>query len=142
MEEVGIVTHTEGIEAYVSVTRKSACEHCTAGTCDLSGENSSIKAFNEAGAITGQRVRVHMQSLTYVKGSFFFYGLPALSLLLGAVIGRQYISGLLHSTNPEAVSAITAFTCMALSFVIVKLLSSKAEKSVRYQPVIKEILDD
>ena len=142
MEEIGVVTKTEGINAWVTVTRKSACEHCTAGTCDISGETVSLEAINEAGAVVGQRVRVQFKALAYVKGSLLFYGLPALSLIIGAVVGREFLAALFEGANPDAVAAISAFALFALSFLLVRVIVRRAEKSVRYQPVVDKILDD
>ena len=142
MEETGVVSRIEGVNAYVSVVRKGACEHCTAGTCDISGETVSIEAINEAGARVGQKVRVQMKALAYIKGSLLFYGIPAFSLIVGAVLGREVIAVRFPGVDPDGVSAITAFALMALSFVAVKVMTRKAEKSVRYQPVVDEILDD
>jgi len=142
MEETGTVSRIEGVNAYVSVVRTGACEHCTAGTCDISGDTMSIEAINEAGARVGQKVRVRMRALAYVKGSLLFYGIPALSLIIGAVIGREVIAVRFSGADPDGVAAITAFALMALSFVAVKVVTRKAEKSVRYQPVVEEILDN
>jgi sigma-E factor negative regulatory protein RseC len=142
MEEIGVVSRIEGMNAYVSVVRKSACEHCTAGTCDLSGDSVTIEAINEAGARVGQKVMVSMRALAYVKGSMLFYGIPALALILGAVMGREFLAPGFEGMNPDAVAAISAFLLMALSFVAVKIATMKVAKSVRYQPVIDKILDD
>lgn len=142
MEETGIVSRTDGVYAIVSVKRKSSCEHCTAGTCNVSGETVTIEAINEANAIVGQRVRVEMRALAYVKGSMLFWGIPALALIAGAVIGGEFLSGRFPGADPEGVAAITAFSMFALSFLAVKLATRKAAKSVRYQPIVKEILGD
>jgi len=142
VEEIGIVSSIDGVNAYVSVVRKSACEHCTAGTCDMSGDSVTIEAVNEAGAKVGQKVRVRMKALAYVKGSMLFYGIPALALILGAIVGRDVLSPRYPEIDPDAVAAISAFFLMALSFVATKLATMKMVKSVRYQPVIETILDD
>lgn len=142
MEEIGVVSRIEGVNAYISVVRKGACEHCTAGTCDISGETVSLEAINEAGARVGQKVRVQMKALAYVKGSLLFYGVPAIALILGAVLGRELLAVRFPWADPEGVAAISAFALMALSFLAVKVVTRKAEKSVRYQPVVEEILDD
>ena len=55
MQEIGVVSSIEGINAIVSVERKGACEHCTAGTCNTSGEKVSLEAINEAGAVVGHK---------------------------------------------------------------------------------------
>ena len=142
MEEIGIVTGVDGVHAIVTVEKKSACDHCTAGTCKVSGEKATIEAINEAQAKVGQRVRVRLRALAYFKGSLLFYGLPTVSLIAGAVIGREYFAGWFEGMDPEGVSALSAFIFLGLSLVAVRLIGSKAEKSVKYQPIVEEILDD
>ena len=91
MDEVGVVTKVEGVKAHVLVARKSACEHCTAGACRLSDDGAVIEALNEAGAAVGQRVRVNKREYTYVSASLFYYGVPAMALLAGAIAGLNVL---------------------------------------------------
>ncbi len=143
MDEVGVVTSIDGVHAIVTVIKKTACDHCTAGTCKVSGEEATIEAINEAHAKVGQRVRVSLKALTYFKGSLLFYGLPTVSLIAGAIIGREYFAEwFFKGMDPEGVSALSAFIFLGLSLVAVRLIGSKAEKSVKYQPILEEILDD
>ena len=141
MEEVGVVTKVDGITAHVSVERKSACEHCTAGTCSLTADGARIEALNEAGAKVGQRVRVSIRGDVYVSGAAFFYGVPALALIVGALLGMEFFSGMFPGLDPEAVTAVSAFVFLGLSFVIVKLWSLRAERKSAYQPIVVEVLD-
>lgn len=140
MEETGVVKSIDGPRAVVSVVRKSSCEHCTAGTCHLSAEGAEIEAINQVAAQVGQRVRVELQSYSYVKGSIAFYGVPTVALIAGAVLGREFLSPLIPGIDPEGASAISAFVMFALSFFAVKLWGRRAGKSTGYQPVITEIL--
>ncbi len=142
MEEVGVVIKVDGITAHVSVERKTACEHCTAGTCSLTAGDARLEAINEAGAVAGQRVRVSLRDYTYVSGSLFFYGVPALALIAGALLGLGVFSEWFPGKDPEAVAAVSAFVCLALSLGVVKLWSRKAERKSAYQPVVVEILDN
>jgi sigma-E factor negative regulatory protein RseC len=141
MEEVGIVTKIEGITAYITVERKSACEHCTAGTCKMSTNGANLEAINEAGAVVGQTVRVAIKDFTYMSGSLFFYGVPAMALMAGAILGLYVFSGMIPKADPEAVAAITSFVCLGLSLIIVKLWSRSAERKSVYQPVVVEVLE-
>lgn len=143
MEEIGVVTSVDGVHAIVTVVKKSACDHCTAGTCKVKGEEATIEAINEARAKVGQRVKVRLRALAYFKGSLLFYGLPTVSLIAGAVIGREFFAEwFLKGMDPEGASALSAFIFLGLSLVAVRLIGSKAEKSVKYQPIVEEILDD
>ncbi|MEJ2190797.1 MAG: SoxR reducing system RseC family protein [Nitrospirota bacterium] len=141
-QEVGLVTGIEGVHALVTVEKKSVCEHCTAGTCILTDDGAVIEAFNKAQAKVGQRVRVALTPYTYVKGSIMVYGLPALALIIGAVLGKEVLSPYFSSMDSDGVSAIFGFLFFALSFVLVKLWSMRAQKSVQYKPVVEEILEN
>ena len=142
MEEIGVVISVEGPMAKVLVERKSACDKCAAGTCTLTGGGAELEALNDARAEVGHKVKVALKPYTYLKGSMMLYGLPALSLIVGAVLGKEYFSRWFEGTDPDAVSAIAAFGLFALSFIIVKLWSGRAEKKVKYTPVIEEILKE
>ena len=141
MEEIGIVKSIEGPLSTVVVEKKSMCEHCTAGTCHITEGGAELEALNEAGAMVGQKVRVELRSSSYLKGSMMVYGLPALALVAGAIVGKEMVGSRLWGLDPDLVSAIFAFGAFALSFVLVKLWSMGAEKKTVYRPVIKEILD-
>jgi sigma-E factor negative regulatory protein RseC len=82
-----------------------------------------------------------MKPYTYLKGSLLVYGLPALSLILGAVFGKEYMSSFLKNTDPDILSAIFGFGAFILSFVFVKLWSRRIEKKTEYKPVVEEILE-
>lgn len=142
MEEKGVVESIDGMTARVVVTRKSACEHCTAGTCHLSGEGAIIEAINAVHAEVGQRVRVVMKPVAYLSGAVMIWGVPALALVIGAVAGMNLTQAYIHGIAPETGAAIGAFGLMALSFIIVKIWSKGAEKKAEYKPVIEDILVD
>jgi sigma-E factor negative regulatory protein RseC len=141
MEEEGIVIGVEGVTAVVRVVRKGACEHCTAGTCDMTEQGAEITALNPVGARVGQRVRVVMHSTQYLKGSMIVYGLPVLALMVGAVVGKIYGPRLFPGLEPDLAAAIAGFGLMALSLLGVKVWSTGAEKKTEYQPVIEQVLD-
>lgn len=140
MEEIGSVKSIQGALATVVVKKKSACEHCTAGTCQIKEGGAELEAFNEAGAKVGQTVRVELRSYSYVKGSMMIYGLPALALIAGAIVGKEFV-GSRWGLDSDLMSTLFAFGAFALSFVIVKLWSMGAEKKTGYRPVVKEILN-
>jgi sigma-E factor negative regulatory protein RseC len=140
MEEIGSVKSIQGPMATVTVTKKSACEHCTAGTCHLADEGAELEALNEAQAAVGQKVRVELQAYSYLKGSMMVYGLPALALVVGAVLGKELMPRYM-SLDSDLLSAIFGFGAFGLSLVLVKIWSSRAEKETKYRPVIKEIIE-
>ena len=140
MDEIGVVKDTHGIFATVVVARKSACSDCKAG-CHVTEAGAEIEAVNAARASAGQRVRVAMKPYTYLKGSLLVYGVPALALIIGAVAGKEVMSSFFPGADPDILSAICGFGAFLLSFVGVKLWSSRLEKKVDFKPVVEEILE-
>jgi sigma-E factor negative regulatory protein RseC len=140
MDEIGVVKDTHGIFATVSVARKSACNDCRAG-CHLTESGAEIEAVNAAKASAGQKVRVAMKPYTYLRGSLLVYGVPALSLIVGAVAGKELASSFFPGADPDILSAICGFGAFLLSFVAVKFWSGRLEKKIDYKPVVEEILE-
>lgn len=141
MNEIGIVKRIDGITAIVSVERKSACEQCAAG-CKLIDSEADIEAINRAKAKIGQKVRVEIKPYSYLKGSVIVYGLPALALIIGAVVGKEFFSGFFRTLDPDIVSALFGFGAFTVSFVVVKLWSMRLEKRTEYKPTIEEIIEE
>lgn len=141
MDEIGIVKSTAGAFAKVSVPKKSGCEGCTAGTCKPDEQSMEIDALNKAGAKAGQKVRVVIKSYTYLKGSMLVYGIPAIALITGAVLGKEIFSSQFKDTNPDILSAIFGFGLFAAAFLGIKLWSLTADKKTETKPVIEEILE-
>jgi sigma-E factor negative regulatory protein RseC len=141
VEEVGVIKGIEGIMAVVSIPRKSACEGCSLGICKPDEQYMEIKALNPVHANIGQKVKIVMKSHTYLKGSLIVYGIPALALITGAVIGKEVISPYSVRLDPDIVSAVTGFIAFAVSFIAVKLWSSRAGENIEARPVIEEIIE-
>ena len=140
IEEIGTVRSINGIMALVDVPRKSACEGCTAGTCNPEEKSMQIEAVNKAGALAGQRVRVAIQPYTYMKGTMLVYGVPSVALILGAVFGKEVMGRLFSDMDPDILSAIFGFGALIVSFVGVKIFANVAGKKLDSKPVIEEIL--
>ncbi len=140
MDEIGIVKAVNGIIAVVSVQRKSACDQCRAG-CKLTESGVEIEAVNTVRAVIGQKVKVVMKPYSYLKGTLLVYGVPTLALIIGAVIGKEFLSGFFREADPDILSAISGFGAFLLSFLLIKIWSGKAEKKMEYKPVIEEILE-
>ncbi|MEW6108959.1 MAG: SoxR reducing system RseC family protein [Nitrospirota bacterium] len=140
VEETGVVKSIAGMTAIVSVPKKSACEGCTAGICKPDEQSMEIEALNRAGAKVGQKVRVAVKSYAYTKGSMLVYGLPAVSLIIGAVLGKEVFSRFFEGMDPDILSAIFGFGAFMVSFVIIKIWTVTAGKRADSRPVIEEIL--
>lgn len=143
MEERGLVKELRGSYALVKVIRQgSGCEGCPGGAlCKSTGDDEAvIEALNEAGAREGDTVKIVFRSLSYLKGIMLVYGLPAIMLVVGAVLGKELLSPLLPEKDPDALSALLGFVLFILSFILVKVISARIQKGQRYMPVIIEII--
>ncbi|MBF0345745.1 MAG: SoxR reducing system RseC family protein [Nitrospirae bacterium] len=144
MEETAIVKDVSGITATVAVEKTTACAHCQSSkVCDSTPESSLIEAINTVNARIGQKVIIEMKTYTYLKGALVVYAIPAIALLLGAILGKHVLSAMdmFGSMKVDAVSAISGFTAFVVSLVVVKLISSNLEKKTEYKAVIKRVLD-
>ncbi|NOX20395.1 MAG: SoxR reducing system RseC family protein [Nitrospirae bacterium] len=141
MEEIGVVKSIDGVIAKVVVERKSICDKCTEGKCLLTEGGAIIEAFNQAKAKEGQRVRVVFRPYSYLKGSILIYGIPALALIIGAIIGREILSKFINTLDPDLLSAIGGFSLLIITFAIVRVITRRMEKKVEYKPVVEEILE-
>ncbi|MDA8078191.1 MAG: SoxR reducing system RseC family protein [Nitrospiraceae bacterium] len=140
IEEIGTVKSLEGDMAVVLIPRKSACEGCAAGVCKPESQTMEIEALNRVGAQVGQRVKVAVKPFTFVKGSIVVYGAPALALVIGAIIGKEWVSRLFTAADPDILSAICGFGALVVAFAGVKLWAQAASGKTASKPVIEEIV--
>ncbi|WP_333654227.1 SoxR reducing system RseC family protein [Dissulfurispira sp.] len=141
MEEVGVVKEVIGPKAIVTVQRQSGCDSCPGGSvCKLAGNEAEIEVVNEAKAKAGDTVRIAFKPYTYLKGTIFVYGIPSIMLIIGAIVGKEYLSRFLPNMDPDIVSAIGGFGLFALSFLFMKVWMKRYEGKKEYMPVISEIV--
>ncbi|MCL5061732.1 MAG: SoxR reducing system RseC family protein [Nitrospirae bacterium] len=141
MEEVGVVKEIIGPKAIVTVQRQSGCDSCPGGSvCKMMGNEAEVEAVNEAKAKAGDKVRVAFKPYTYLKGTIFIYGIPSIMLIIGAILGKEYLSRLLPNTDPDIVSAIGGFGLFILTFLFMKVWMKRYEGKQEYMPVIEEII--
>jgi sigma-E factor negative regulatory protein RseC len=99
-----------------------------------------IEALNPVHGRVGQKVRIVMKSSSYLRGSAIVYGIPALALIAGAVLGKEVIGSLVSGFDPDLLSAISGFCFFVASFVAIKLWSGRLAGKTEMKPVIEEIL--
>jgi sigma-E factor negative regulatory protein RseC len=141
MEEVGVIMSIDGLTAKVTVPRKSACEGCTAGACKPGEQSMEIEALNPIKAKVGQTVRVVMKPYSYLKGAIIVYGIPAIALVVGAILGKEFFSTYFTGVDPDVVSAFFGFGAFIIFFLLIKFWSIKFEKKQDLKPVIEEIIE-
>lgn len=136
-----MIISTDGITAKVAVPRKSACEGCSVGVCKPSEQSMEIDALNPINAGVGQKVRIAMKPYSYLKGSIIVYGIPALALVIGAILGKEVFSAFFTGLDPDVISAFFGFGAFAIVFILIKIWSSKFNKKQEFKPVIEEIIE-
>lgn len=141
MEEVGVIKSIEGIVATVSVPKKSVCEGCSLGICRPEDQTMEIEALNHVNARVGQKVKIVMKTYTYLKGSKIVYGIPALALIIGAILGKEVFSNYFREMDPDILSAVFGFGAFVIFFLLIKLWSGRVEKKMESKPVIEEIIE-
>jgi sigma-E factor negative regulatory protein RseC len=119
VEEVGFVKSIEGAFATVEVLKKSACEGCSLKICKPEQQFMELQALNSVHARVGQKVKVVLKSYTYLKSSMVVYGIPALALVGGAVIGKELFGQFFTGFDPDMVSAVSGFCAWMLSFLLI-----------------------
>jgi len=141
MEEVGVIMSINGLTAKVTVPKKSACEGCTAGTCKPGEQSMEIEALNPINAKVGQTVRIVMKPYSYLKGAIIVYGIPAIALVTGAILGKEFFSRYFIGVDPDVVSAFFGFGAFIVFFLLIKFWSIRFEKKHDLKPVIEEIIE-
>ena len=142
IEETGIVTHTDGMMAKVSIQKKGTCEGCAVrGVCEPSESGMEIEALNPVHAAAGQTVRVTMKSQAYLRGSIIVYGIPLVAFISGAILGKNIGESYLDVINSDASAAIFGFISLIITFIIIRFWSVRTETKPEYKPVIEEIIN-
>jgi len=141
IEEIGVVTKTEGVTARVAVQKKGTCEGCAVkGVCETQGEGSEIEAFNPVNAKVGQTVKLSIKPQAYLRGTMLVYGIPLVVFITGAIIGKNIGEEYLKGTSSDLVAAIAGFSALIISFIGIKIWSKNVETKTEYKPVIEEII--
>ena len=141
MDATGVIRELHGSKAIVLVRRESACDACASGSsCSGAKHGAEIEAFNPVGAAPGDVVKISFKAFTYLKGSLLIYGIPALALVTGAVVGKEILSVYWPTLDADLSSAIAAFGFMGLSLVFVRLMVKCLENKKELVPVIEEIV--
>jgi len=114
MTNVGIVKSVKGNMAKVFV---GAGAETTRGI--------ETEAFNLVHAKVGQKVRINVQALTFLKRALVLYVLPIAALLTGAVLGRAYLPAYFRGTSPDVLSATGGFFLFLSSLLTANFFPGK-----------------
>ncbi len=143
MMDTGTVKSIDGINARVLITRQSGpCDHCTEEVCTVPEDGIETEAINAIGAKVGQKVKIVMKSYTYVKGTFLIFILPVVALITGAVLGKLYLPPLFTGTDSDLLEAGAGFAAFIGSFILVKLVINRMDRTAESKSVIDSIVEE
>ena len=145
LEEEGRVVRLEEGYAIIHTERGSSCDGCSAkSSChsmsDSGGKLMEMKAINSAGAKVGDRVKVAIDSIVFLKSSFLVYVLPLIVMITGGVIGDSYARNNMPGSDADLVAGAVGISCLVLSFLLIRLWSKSLEKKKEYQPQVIRII--
>ena len=141
IEDIGIVRKITGDKAFVEVERTSACAQCGLQEAEelATGGKVVFEAFNMINATVGDRVRVQVQTGTYIKASAYIYGIPVLLLIIGAIFGA-YLAEKLNKSS-DAMSALFSICGLIIGILFLFLFRKRGTKK-EYMPVIVEVMTE
>lgn len=139
IEDIGNVVRVDGDKAYVEMERTSACAQCGLQEIEelAAGGKVVFEAFNMIRASMGDKVKVQVQSVAYIKASAFIYGIPILFLIIGALLGF-YIAGK-FGVSSDTMSALLGMAGLIIGIVILFLFRKRGTKK-EYMPVVVEVI--
>ncbi len=141
IEEIGVVTKTDGILAKVVVQKRGICDGCAVkGACTSTEEGMEIEALNPIRAKKGQTVQVSVKPQTYLKGSIMVYGMPLVIFIAGAILGKNIGEEYFKKANSDLVAAILGFAALIISLLGIRIWAKKTETKTEYKPVIEKIV--
>ena len=142
IEDIGVVTKTDGVTASIIVRKKDFCDGCTAkGTCESTEEGMEIKALNTVQAKVGQTVKVSLGSQTFLKGTILVYGIPLIAFIGGTIMGKIIALEYFNGTDSDLVAAATGFAVFIISLFGIKIWAKKAASATEYKPFIEDIVE-
>lgn len=139
--EEGIVTKVVAGIAWITTTRSSACETCSAkGSCSTleSAREMEVQAVNAACAHAGDRVVIYFESASLLKLSFLLYIFPILAMFAGALLGDAAAPFL--NLDATTLSVACALLFFLLAFGLIRLSGNRLARKDAYRPKVVRIL--
>jgi positive regulator of sigma E activity len=134
MTNIGIVKSVEGNMAKVFVGRGPEIKR-----------GIETEAFNLVHAKVGQKVRINVKTVTFLKKALVLYLLPIVALLTGAVLCKAYFTAYFRGASPDVpcvLSAALGFLLFLISLLTARLFPRKMEKKTEDKPVIESIIEE
>jgi sigma-E factor negative regulatory protein RseC len=138
--ETGRVIAVKAGKAWVRTIRASACESCSARSgCGQrvlatasGGRANQVLVDNHLGAEVGDDVTVAIDESALLSASILVYALPLALLVLGAVLGQQWMPA------GDAGAITGALAGLASGFLVARVLQSRPGR--QYEPQLVRVL--
>lgn len=141
LEETGIVVGVEGDLIVVETTPRSACSHCSAGSCTTSvvtrlfgARSNQLRLVNTLHVVPGQTVVISIPDQVLVWVSVLAYLVPLLSMLFAVAYASQLGLG-------DATQALVAVIGLLLGLGLVGMASDSQTARERYAPQLLRLAE-
>lgn len=119
MGEIGQVIKAYDNKVEVKMERTEACAKCRACSVGMESKEMIINAENLCGAKANDFVEIVLEEQNFLQAVLIMYGLPFISLLVGAFAG-YYISLKLNLQYNEIIGFFTGLIFVVLSYLWIK----------------------
>jgi sigma-E factor negative regulatory protein RseC len=141
--EIAVVTQVNpGGDVVVKVRRAEACHSCSSkGACSALGgkmEDLVLVVENNVGARLGDQVMLSMSESKVILASVVLYLVPALSLVLGAMIGWKLAP--MWAMEADPASILGCAVGLGLGLVLTKIIGSRMSSGSKYKPRLTGIV--
>ena len=145
LEEEGRVIKIDGDYAVIHTERGSSCGSCSAkSSCHAMGgsdeKTMEMRAVNDAGAKVGDRVKVAIDSIVFLKSSFLVYVVPLVVMIAGGIAGDSYARNYMPGADADLVAGGAGIVSLIVAFMLIRLWSRSLENKSEYQPHIIRII--
>jgi len=146
MVEEGIVQSVEEDVLVVEIQRPSACSGCAArGACLTLGPSRRVIRVRrpaDAQAVRGDRVRLEIRSVTFLRATFMGYMVPTLAFFAGVAVVMLAVDpgGTVLGVQRDVAAFVAGGAGVAGSFAALWLTGSRGAARERYAPRVVEVL--
>ena len=123
MENTGIVTEVRDGKARIRIDRVSACGGNCVSCKGCPSEAVFVEVEDRIGLHQGEFVLLHMETRRFLYSSLIGYGLLALLVLAGAILGYCVF-------QVELISVLGAVCGLVIGLIVLKVIFGKRQQSI------------
>ncbi len=133
LKQIGVITEVQKNTAIVQIKRTSACGGKCASCSGCETTPHKVEVRNRIEAQIGQIVEIEMKDSRVLFAAFMIYIIPLMMLFVGYGIGILLF-------GIELYAGVTGVILLIISFVSLKLMDKRLNRSEKYMPVITKIM--